>query len=92
MDQTILELYSRLTALEHAVMHLQKLAYVNARMTPDAVEQVIAASLEVFKTQAYPGFADPAESDQFAAAVEERVSMLLRGAQTMLEVDLEQKH
>lgn len=91
MDQTILELFSRLTAIEHMLMHLQKVAYLNARMTPDAIDRVIVASIEVFKNQAYPGFADPAESDQFAAAVEERISKLLHGAKAMLEADLGQK-
>jgi len=88
VDRTILELYSRLAAIEYMLMHLQKLAYLNARVTPDAAEKVITASLESIRTQVYPGFADPVESDQFAAAVEERLSNLLHGAKAMLETEL----
>jgi len=88
VDQTILELFARLTAIEHMLMHLQKVAYLNAKMTPEAMDRVIAASIEGFKNQAYPGFADPVEYDQFAAAVEERISNLLHGAKVMAALDL----
>jgi hypothetical protein len=91
VDQTILELFSRLTAIEHMLMHLQKVAYLNAKMTPDAIDRIVEASIEGFKTTAYPGFLDPVESDQFAAAVEERISSLLHGAKAMAALDLERK-
>ena len=87
MDQVILDLLSRLTAVELMLMHLQKLAYRNARMVPDDAERVIAASLEAVRGAAFPGFSDPAQSDQFAAAVEDRLSTLLQGAKAMLEAE-----
>ena len=91
MDQTILELFSRLTAIEYLLMHQQKLAYQIARMTPDDAETFIQVSIEMLKSQTYPGFPDPAESDQYAAAVEENITKLLRGAKAMLALDLERK-
>ena len=91
MDQALLELSARLTAIEYMLMHLQKVAYMSAKMTPDAIDRVVAASIEGFKGTAFPGFPDPAESDQFSAAVEDRISKLLHGAKAMAALDSKQK-
>ena len=87
MDQVILDLLSRLTAVELMLMHLQKLAYRNACMVPDDAERVIAASLEAVRDAAFSGFSDAAQSDQFAAAVEDRLSTLLQGVRVILETE-----
>ena len=91
MDQTILDLYSRLAAIEFMLMHLQKISYRNARMTPEDADRIIAASIEGIKETVFPGFSDPVQSDQFAAAVEERLSTLLLGAKLMLEAEVGRK-
>lgn len=85
MNEDMLDLVARINAIERLVGLAISFGHVNARHTPEQIQQIHETCVETLQRQSLVQGDDPALSDHLSDQVVQHFARILKGVRTLME-------